>query len=810
MKKTPVLISTRVLAIFISIFSVIQSTNAQKLPQLGKKSEKQVIAKMTLEEKVRLLVGMGMKMPAPPPPKNKPPATPTTTPTNQGPVIGATDDKVPGAAGTTAKIDRFGIPQIVVADGPAGLRIQPNRANETKTYYATAFPIATLLSSTWNTELIYKTGEAMGNEVKEYGVDVILGPGMNIHRNPLGGRNFEYYSEDPLLTGKVASAMVRGIQSNGVGTSIKHFAVNNHETNRNTIEVHVSQRALREIYLRGFEIAIKEAKPWTVMSSYNLLNGTYTSESSDLLQKVLRQDWGYKGLVMTDWFGGKDAVAQMKAGNELLMPGTPRQTDSIIAAVKRGELSEKVLDANLEKLLNIVKETQSFKGYKFTSQPNLVAHAAIARQSATEGMILLKNDSESLPINLAMISDGKHPMEGVGTAPATNNQIAAFGDHSYDLISGGTGSGDVNEAYTVSLIEGLKNAGFTLDDNIANAYQKYLESENAKIPKGRPFFLPAIIFPEFAPTDSLCKLAAENNNLAIITIGRIAGEFADRKIKDDYYLSDIEQEMIAKVSTAFHAKGKKVIVVLNVGGVIETASWRDKADAILLTWLPGQEAGNAIADILTGKVNPSGKLPTTFLTKYEDDPTAATFPGKEKGPEIILLGFMKVHAADIDYTEGIYVGYRAFDKQNIKPAYEFGYGMSYTTFEYSNLQLSANKFKDKITVSVTIKNTGKTAGKEVAQLYLTAPSANLDKPLQELKGFEKTRTLQPNESQTITFVLDKRSLASFDEKTSAWIAEKGDYNIKIGASSRNIKLKADFNLSSNIEVEKVSNALPIK
>jgi beta-glucosidase len=730
---------------------------AQNTPKLGKNTNKEVIAAMTLEEKVRLLVGMGMKFPegiTPPPGLEA------------GPVVGSTEDRVSGAAGSTAAFPRLGIPSLVVADGPAGLRISPTRPKDNNTYYATAFPIATLLASTWDPELIFKAGQAMGNEIKEYGLDIILGPGMNIHRNPLGGRNFEYYSEDPMIAGKSAAAMVRGIQSNGVGTSIKHFAVNNHETNRNSINVKVSERALREIYLRGFEIAVKEAQPWTVMSSYNKVNGTYTSENGDLLQKILRKDWGYKGFVMTDWFGGSNAVEQVKAGNELLMPGTAKQLNEILDAVKKGNLSEKVLNDNVDKMLTIIKGSQVFKGFKPSNQPSLKANAIVARQAAAEGMVLLKNNNQVLPI-------GK------------GKTVAAFGNFTYNLISGGTGSGDVNEAYTISLPEGLKNANISLNDALKSAYESHIQSEKAKAPAKKSFFDPPPSIVEM-PISSSQLDAYTASDVALITIGRIAGEGYDRQTANDYYLSDIEKALITTVSTAFHAKGKKVIVVLNIGGVVETASWKDNVD-----------------------VNPSGKLATSFLQKYEDDPSAIGFPGKEFG-EPIDLGFMKMHVAEIEYKEGIYVGYRAFDKQKITPSYEFGYGLSYTTFAYSNLKLSSSTFKDKIKVSVTVTNTGKVAGKEVAQLYLTAPSQTMDKPNQELKGFAKTVLLEPNQSQVLTFDLNARSLASFDEKTTSWVAEKGTYNVKIGTSSRNIKLNADFKLPATLNVEKVNKAMSPK
>lgn len=745
---------------------------AAQTPQLGKASNEDILKAMKMEEKARLLVGMGMKMPA----GIKPPEG------AQGPAIGSTEDKVPGAAGTTATFKQYGIPGIVVADGPAGLRISPTRPDDKATYYATAFPIATLLAASWDPELVYRTGQAMGNEVKEYGVDIILGPGMNIHRNPLGGRNFEYYSEDPLLSGKIASAMVKGIQSNGVGTSIKHFVANNHETNRNLIDVSVSERALREIYLRGFEITVKEAQPWTVMSSYNKINGTYTSESANLLKTVLRKEWGYQGLVMSDWFGGQNAVEQMRAGNDLLMPGTPQQLGAITDAVKSGKLEEKYIDENANDLLNLVKKTQSFKGTAPSNKPDLRAHGATARQAAVEGMVLLKNELQTLPIKA--------------------KKLAVFGNYSYALVSGGTGSGDVNEAYTVQLPEGLRNSGFALDKELQQSYEKYVTDEKAKQPPHSFFVPPAQIAEMPLDAKKIAALAAAND-IALITLSRIAGEGMDRKVKDDYYLFNYEKQLIKLVSKAFHAQKKKVVVILNTGGVIETASWKNQVDAILEAWLPGQEAGTAIADVLSGKVNPSGKLPTSFLVKYEDDPTAKGFPGKAYGEEV-NLGFMKMYHSNIEYQEGVYVGYRAFDKKRIKTSFPFGYGLSYTSFTYSDIKLSDSKFNGMITVSVTVKNTGTVNGKEVAQLYLSAPGKSMDKPLAELKGFAKTRLLQPGESQTLSFDLDARALASFDEARSAWMAEPGTYMVHVGASSRDFRLNATFNLDQELEVEKTN------
>lgn len=764
--------------LFLSVSFVYLSAFAQT-PQLGKSPVKDVIAAMTLEEKAKLVVGNGFHMPG-----NKP----------QGPQVGQTQDKVPGAAGTTFAIPRLGIPSIVVSDGPAGVRIDPIRhGDSSKTYYATAWPVGTLLASSWDTALVKKVGVAFGSEVHDYGIDIILGPALNIHRNPLGGRNFEYYSEDPLIAGKMTSAMVNGMESNGVGTSIKHFAANNQETDRNTVNTIVSERALREIYLKGFEIAVKGSQPWTVMSSYNYINGTYTSENPELLTTILRKEWGFKGFVMTDWFGGKDPVAQMKAGNNLIMPGTPDQSQKIMDAVKNGTLDEKILDANIAGILNMILQSPAFKGYKYSDKPDLKKDAAISREAATESMVLLKNNDKALPFT------------------KQTKKIALFGNNGYELIAGGTGSGDVNKAYTVSLSQGLSNAGYTVNADLKNAYTSYLSEEHAKHPKKNFFqeFMNPTPPPAqyFASNDLVNKMAAEND-IAVIAIGRNAGEGRDRKLPGDYLLNDTEKILIKTVSDAFHAQNKKIVVVLNIGGVIDVAEWRDNPDAILLAWQPGLEGGNAITDVLSGKVNPSGKLATTFPMSYNDVPSAKNFPGKEFPDKATTGNFgMKAIPAEVTYEEGIYVGYRYYNTFNVKPAYEFGYGLSYTNFTYSNVKLNASTFAKSITASVTIKNSGAVAGKEVVQLYISAPANKLDKPSEELKGFAKTKLLQPGESQTITFTIHADDLASFDTNSTSWIAEAGMYTVKIGASSLDIKSKARFTLAKDIVTEKDNNVL---
>ncbi|HEY4325075.1 MAG TPA: glycoside hydrolase family 3 C-terminal domain-containing protein [Mucilaginibacter sp.] len=787
---------TKFLSLIVMCFGCavgMAQTTDKPAPQLGKASIKEVVAAMTLEEKAKLLVGAGRGFGPPPAPVKKDSTNKATAPTPPpapvGPMIGATEQKVPGAAGNTYAIPRLGIPSMVLSDGPAGLRISPIRKGDSsKTYYATAFPVGTLLASSWDLDLVKKVGVAFGSEVHDYGVDILLAPGMNIHRNPLGGRNFEYYSEDPLVAGKMAAAIVNGIQSNGVGTSIKHFIANNQETHRNTVNTIASERALREIYLRGFEIAVKESQPWTVMTSYNKVNGTYTSERADLLTTILRKEWGFKGFVMTDWGGGRDPIAQMKSGNDLIMPGNPAQVKVIIDAVNNKLLDESVLDANVERMLNIIVLSPAFKKFNYSNTPDLKKDAEVSRWSASEGMVLLKNNGAALPLK------GK-------------KTVALFGNTSYDIIAGGTGSGDVNKAYVVSLDKGLQNAGFKINESLLNTYPAYIKDAKAKRPKTRNMFQAPPPIPEMAiAADDLAK-DANDADAAIITIGRNAGEGADRKQDNDYYLSDVEKGLIKSTSDAFHAKGKKVIVVLNIGGVIEVASWQDNVDAVLLAWQPGLEAGNAVTDVLSGKVNPSGKLATTFTMDYKDVPSAKTFPGKEFPDQATGEGFRRQMPAEVTYEDGIYVGYRYYNTFNVKPAYEFGYGLSYTNFSYSDLKLSSSTFDGKIEATITVKNTGKVAGKEVTQLYLTAPAAKMDKPAIELRGFAKTLLLKPGESQKLTFVINPRDLASYDTQAEAWVAESGNYVVSIGASSTNIKQTAKFTLGKETVVEKDDVAL---
>jgi beta-glucosidase len=473
----------------------------------------------------------------------------------------------------------------------------------------------------------------------------------------------------------------------------------------------------------------------------------------------------------------------MNAGNDLLMPGTPQLIQRIIDAVHRDSLDAKILDQNVERILNIILLSPSFKGYKYSDKPDLKNDAQVSRMAAAEGMVLLKNNSNTLPLK-------------------SKTKVAVFGNTSYDIIAGGTGSGNVNKAYTISLVQGLMNAGYVLDEALENRYTSYITDEKAKRPRPRSFFEAQKPIGELLLSSDIISEKANAADVAVITIGRNAGEGRDRKIENDFNLSDTEKILIKSVANAFHAKGKKVIVILNIGGVIEVNSWKENADAILLAWQPGLEAGNAIADIISGKVNPSGKLTTTFPVSYKDVPSAKGFPGKEFSEQATGTGSGRQMPAEVTYEEGIYVGYRYYNTFNVIPAYEFGYGLSYTNFGYSNLKLSSLIFNGKISATVTVTNRGSIAGKEVVQLYISASHKKMNKPSEELKAFAKTGLLKPGQSQTITFNLNAVDLASFDTPTSSWIAEAGKYTVKIGASSNNIKQSSSFTLAKDIVTEK--------
>ena len=777
----------RLLTLGLSVLLTTVTMTAQT--KLRADNIDEVLKAMTLEEKAKLLVGGANKF------------------FSATAVVGGEADLVAGAAVTSPEIARLGIPATVLTDGPAGVRIDPTRPGDSKTYYATAFPIGSCLASTWNTELVRKVGEAIGNETKEYRCDVILGPGMNLHRNPLCGRNFEYYSEDPLVTGKIAAAYINGVQSQGAGVSAKHFAVNSQETDRTSVDERVSQRAARELYLRGFEIAVRESNPWTVMASYNKVNGQFSMGNHDLLTKILRDDWGFKGIVMTDWIGireGLETIAEVHAGNDLMEPGQPAQVQEIIDGVKNGKLDIADVDRNVRRMLEYIVKTPSFKQYPASNNPDFKAHAAITRQSAAEGIVLLKNNG-TLPWNQPTAKSQQ---------PKAIKTVALFGENSYDFLSGGTGSGCVHPPYVVDMLQGLENAGIKSSASLTDIYRKYIDYARAKFQAERhpaKWFQTEMMGQQKYPEIGLSPIAINKEvqaaDAAIITIGRQAGEGIDRDIDTEFNLIPEERALITDVCNAFHAAGKPVIVIINSGSVIETASWSSYPDAILCAWQPGMEGGNSIADLLTGKVNPSGKLTMTWPIAATDHASTKNFPGSldDYTFELMVRNRMPIPGhAYTSHEEDIYVGYRFFDTFNREVAYPFGYGLSYTTFAFSNAKIKQLN-NESIEVSVTVKNTGSVAGKEVAQVYVTAPKGRLEKPVQELKAFAKTRELKPGESQTLTMQMARRDLASFDEANSQWLTEAGTYTFRIGASSRDIKFELPLALKEY--TEKTTNAL---
>lgn len=672
-----------------------------------------VIAAMTPEEKAAIVSGTGMN----------------------------NAQKIEGAAGSTYAIPRLGIPQIVFADGPVGLRLGAGPTGGKKTF-ATGFPVSTAMSATWDPALIQRVGSAIGDEARRNGVDMILGPAINIQRNPLNGRNFEYFTEDPLLNSIIAAAYINGVQSMGVGAVLKHFAANNQETRRQTINEIISERALREIYFPAFEYAMAHAQPWAVMSSYPSINGEPASQNSWLLKDVLRNQWKFKGFVMSDWYGVKDPVRSLINGNDLNMPGGPAEKttpflhrngepkDVVLAGLKSGAITQAQIDENIRNILNVVIKTQRFKnGDKvITTQP--VDYSQLSRQVAADSMVLLKNDDQTLPLK-------------------TGEKVAAFGQDFENFIVQGGGSAEVNinPNRQVSLQQGMANAGLKIVHQIGkNVLDEHVSNE-------------------------VITQAAAQSDIALISIGRSSSEGADR-----YSMAMHPEEiaMIENVSKIFHQQNKKVVVLLNIGSPIEIASWANSADAILITWQPGEQAGNAVADILTGKINPSGKLPLTFPQRLEDSPSFGNYPGTDK---------------TVVYGEGVYVGYRYYDTRHIAPMYPFGYGLTYSNVSYGKVTPTSPVFNiDKQThlnVSIPVRNMSNIATQEVVQLYVHDNASRLDRPYQELKAFDKVK-LNAGEEKKVSFALDKRAFSYFDEDKNDWVLEPGRFTLRIGSSSRDI------------------------
>ena len=735
----------------LTLLLTVPTTSAEI--RLTEKNIDKVISRMTLEEKARMVVG------------------------DNG-VDDADSHCVPGAAGWTHAIPRLGIPSINLADGPVGVRINPVRDNAVVTYdengipvpghssadpndsysaWCTAFPSTTALAATWNTDMATSQGVAMGDEAQAYGVDIVLTPGINIMRNPLCGRNFEYYSEDPVLTGMMASAIINGIQSRNVGTSLKHFVANNQQTGKKYNDARMTQRALREIYLKAFEICISKSNPWTVMGSYNKIAGDFTQTNRELMIDLLRDEWGWDGLVLTDWYVPRPKDKLLNARSALIMPGDEEIVQTICRMVNDGTISMKTLDACVRDVLKVVAKSLTAKGWEY-ALPDLAKHAALSRRMAAEAMVLLKNDGDVLP--------------------AAPGNIALFGTSAYQSIGGGTGSSNVNKRYVTDICTGLERAGFVLNDSLAALYKDYNSewaAANDKYPdcpswQRISYHRPVVPEMDLAGREAMIANLAKTNGAAVVVLGRPSGETSDRKLADDYNITDAERRMLTEVSKAFRAAGKPVIVVLNVCGAMEMGSWLPLADAVLMAWFPGQECGDAVADVLSGKAYPSGRMPLTVPVKYEDNPSAANYP---------YIG--QTEGRNFDYTnyeEDIWVGYRYFDKAGKDVVFPFGYGLGYTEFGYSNPVMT--RHGSKCSPSVTVTNVGNRPGKEVVQLYFTAPADTLAKPKAELLAFAKTPELAPGESCVVTLDFDTDDLASFDEAHSRWITAAGDYTLRFG------------------------------
>ena len=746
-------------------------TSAQ---QLTAENIDEVINAMTLEEKCHLVLGCGMHF--------------------------NDEAKFPGTAGSTFGVARLGIPETYCADSQQGLRMDSHRSWDHRDYYPTDFVASMTLASTWDREAAYKVGKGIGNEVREFGLDWILSPSMNLIRNVLCGRNHEYYSEDPYLSGTIAAGYVNGVQSEGTVACPKHFIANNQETNRNNNISQMSQRALREIYLKAFEVMIRESNPWTIMTSYNKLNGPYAVQNRELLTTIVRDEWGWKGMYVSDWNAGDDAVAAMLAGNDMLQPGQPKQYQAILAAAQSGQLPMEVLNANVRRILEYIVKTHNFRGYEPSNAPDLKAHAKVVREVGADGIVLLKNDATTLPL--------------------TGKRVALFGCTSYDWISGGSGFGGTTIGhYTVSLIEGMRSAGYEVYKPLIDLYTKHIADEEKRLfPEGRPPFslMPPARAEEKQFTAEEMAAAIEGSDVAIISLGRKSGEAADRS-ESDFYLKEGEKELIKAVSEAYHAKGKKVVVLLDICSPIDVASWQNQVDALVCTWQGGQESGFAVTDVLSGKVNPSGKLPMTFQINYGDAYADRNFPSNVDDKTLgamFMWGYNKDAAPqdrkpqkDIDFTnyeEDIYVGYRYFDSFGKPVAYPFGYGLSYTTFEYSDTKCSVDN--DIITVSVTVKNTGTKAGRNVVELFVAAPnSKKLNKPEKELRNYTKTRLLQPGETETVTMTVTTQDLASFNEKLSAWKTDAGIYTFMICSSVNDVEATATAKVKA--WTKKVNNVM---
>jgi beta-glucosidase len=642
---------------------------------------------------------------------------------------------------TSVMVERLGIPEMIVSDGPHGVRRVPDiHTLAVESLPATCFPTASCLASTWDVDLIGKMGEALGEECIALNVDVLLGPGANMKRSPLGGRNFEYFSEDPYLAGEMAASIIKGIQSKGVGTSLKHYAANNQEFQRFSISAEVDERTLREIYLPAFEKAVKQAQPWTVMCSYNKVNGTFASEHYHLLTEILKNEWGFEGLVVSDWGAVRDRVAALKGGLDWEMPGPQnRRVKAVVDAVRSGELDEAVLDESVRRILCIIfKAKETPKNGTF----DVDAHHELAHKMASEGMVLLKNNG------ILPLKDQQH--------------IAVIGRAAENAHFQGGGSSHINPTKVAVPFKELQaqagNAELTYAEGYPrdNSFRQDLIDEAVTNAKSADVAVLYIALPTFKESEGYDRL--------------------------DLDLTDQQIALIKAVANVQH----KTVVVLNNGAPVAMSAWIDDVAAVLESWMMGQAGGAAIADVLFGKVNPSGKLAETFPIKLADTPAHLNWPGG---------------AGVVHYGEGMFIGYRYYDAKEMRVLFPFGYGLSYTSFSYGNPKASAKTFKDVdgLTVSVDVTNSGKVAGKEIVQVYVHDQKSGLIRPQKELKGFAKVE-LQPDETRTVSIDLDFRAFAYYHPEYKQWITEDGDFDILIGASSADIRHVLTVTLESTLNL----------
>ena len=639
-------------------------------------------------------------------------------------------------------IERLGLPEIMVCDGPHGLRKQ-NAENKKvgigNSYPATCFPTAVTTACSWDRDLIYNIGQALAEECLQHGVSVLLGPGVNMKRSPLCGRNFEYFSEDPELAGEMGAAFIAGVQSKGIGTSLKHFAGNSQEMKRMTSNSIIDERALREIYLRAFEKAVKKSQPWTVMNAYNLLNGTYCSENDWLQNKVLRDEWGFKGAVVSDWGAVNDRVAGLNAGNDLEMPSSGGVNDAkIVEAVKCGVIDETTLDERVDKLIDIILKGAANKkpGYKF----DVKAHNLLSRQIAEQSMVLLKNDGNILPLKR---------VEGEYVAV-----IGAFADNPRYQ---GAGSSIINPTMIDSGRRAFNNSPISV--KFADGYDRSGKRKN-----------------EDAYITEACNLA-KNASKAVVFIGLTDDYESEGFDRSTMKLPDGHNRLVEAVSRV----NDNVIVVLEGGSPVEMP-WADDVKAILNAYLGGQSVAPAIVDVLTGKANPCGKLAETYPVCLKDTPTSFRYPDSKE---------------DVQYRESIFIGYRYYDKVERNVRLPFGFGLSYTSFEYSDIKLKKKNLTkgEGAKVTFTIKNTGDVAGSEIAQVYVAKPESKTFRAPKELKGFVKIH-LDPGEEKKVTVELDDRAFTFWNTATEDWCVESGEYKILVGASSRDIRLEAAAKMKS--------------